>query len=129
MRAAFVLAVVAASPALAKPAGSLNELFAQFRGCLAPPAGALPEMAPVGAQTGEVTLRFSLRRDGALVGRPHITFARLPAGEAQKRVLLEAFAAALDRCLPVQITDALGGAIAGRPLTLRVNFGARERGI
>jgi hypothetical protein len=119
---AFVLAmaVCAATPALAAPAETLNALFAQFRACIKLPAG---------APAGDVTLRFSLRRDGALLGRPHIAFARLPADDTQKRAALEAVASAFDRCLPAQITDSLGGAVAGRPLSLRLISAARERGI
>jgi len=116
--AAFVASLGFVSPALAAPAESLNDVFAQFRACLVLPAGSPP---------GEVTLRFSLRRDGALVGRPHVAFARLPADD--KAAALEAVAAALDRCLPAKLTDALGAAIAGRPLTLRLISGPRARGI
>jgi hypothetical protein len=121
MRAAFfALAFCAFSfPATAAPAGSLNELFAAFRACLKFPAG---------APAGEITLRFSLRRDGALVGRPHISYTRLP-DESKKAAALEAAAVALDQCLPAKMTDALGGAVAGRPLTLRLISSAPERGI
>jgi hypothetical protein len=109
-----------ASAAPAGPADTLKGLFLQFHACLRLPAG-MPE--------GEITLRFSLRRDGALVGRPHISFARLPADPARRRVALDAVAGALDRCLPAQITQSLGSAVAGRPLTLRLIAGARESGI
>jgi len=77
----------------------------------------------------EITLRFSLRRDGALVGRPHVSFARLPAQADGKRAVLEAVAAAFDRCFPAPITDSLGAAVAGRPLTLRLISRARETGV
>ncbi|MBB4196652.1 hypothetical protein CCR94_20315 [Rhodoblastus sphagnicola] len=120
LAAGVLLAACFSWPAVAAPAQTLNELFAQFRACLKSPAET-PE--------GEITLRFSLRRDGALIGRPHITFARLPADDAKKRAALEAVAAALDRCLPAHITDSLGGAVAGRPLTLRLISRASERGI
>jgi hypothetical protein len=113
MRAALLAFLCSASAFAepAAPAATLNDLFAQFRACLKLPAGAPP---------GEVTLRFSLRRDGGLIGRPHIAFARLPADETQKRAALEAVASALDACLPARVTEGLGGAIAGRPLMLRL---------
>ncbi|MCW2317348.1 hypothetical protein M2322_002907 [Rhodoblastus acidophilus] len=109
---AMGLAVVL-PPALARaaPASSLRELFAQLGACLKQPAD-MP--------SGEITLRFSLRRDGALVGRPHISFARVSGDDVQRQAALAAVAAALDRCLPAQMTDSLGGAVAGRPLTLRL---------
>ncbi|MCW2285076.1 hypothetical protein M2323_003004 [Rhodoblastus acidophilus] len=126
MRVAVSLALLCLNgPASAEPAGTLRALGEQLRACLAQPAAA----GAGTALTGEITLRFSLRRDGAPIGRPHITFSRLPAGEADKQMALDAFAAQLNRCLPLRITESLGGAIAGRPLTLRLSFGARERGI
>jgi len=33
---------------------------------------------PAAAPPGEVALRFGMRRNGGIVGRPHIAFARLP---------------------------------------------------
>ena len=118
---AFVLAFCGAvPPASAAPVDTLNGLFAQFRACLRLPAAMPP---------AEVTLRFSLRRDGALVGRPHVSFARLPAQAEGKRAVLEAVAAAFDRCFPARITDSLGAAVAGRPLTLRLISRARETGV
>lgn len=129
MRAAVLIGLLcAAPPAFAAPAGTMNEMWDQFRSCLVVDARGA-EKAPVWAQSGEVTVRFSLRRDGSLIGRPHITFFRLPPGEAEKRVILDAFAVALNRCLPLQITESLGGAIAGRPLALRMKFGERDQGI
>lgn len=117
---AFLALVMSHAPARAAPASTLRELFAHFGACVKPPA----DMPP-----GEITLRFSLRRDGALVGRPHVSFSRLPADETQKRAALDAAAAALDRCLPAQMTDSLGGAVAGRPLTLRLVSHPPERAI
>jgi hypothetical protein len=108
------------SAAQAAPADNLRDLFAQFRACLTLPAG---------SPSAEITLRFSLRRDGGLIGKPHITFARLPPGEALQGAALEAVAAAFDHCLPARMTDALGGAVAGRPLTLRLISGGREQGV
>jgi hypothetical protein len=95
------------SEAGAAPADALRDLFAALRRCLVIPA------APVGS---ELTIRFSLRRDGALLGKPQITFAKLSGGAAEQRRFAEAVGAAFDRCLPAAITAALGGAIAGRPL-------------
>ena len=76
-----------------------------------------------------MTLRFSLRRDGSLIGKPHITYSRLPKDEADKRRVMENIAIAMDRCLPVKITDGLGGAIAGRMMSYRFAWKGRETGI
>ena len=119
-RALLVLAfcaLAAPAPARAERANTLRELSEQLGHCLAAPG------------EGELTLRLSLRRDGALLGKTHITYSKLPRDDGQKRRLLEGIAAAVDRCLPAKITDALGGAIAGRPLVLRFAPKKREANI
>jgi len=109
------------SAALAAPADNLHDLFAQLDACMTMPAG---------TPASEITLVFSLRRNGSLIAKPHISFSRLPASAEQKSAALEAVAQAFDRCLPAQITDGLGGAIAGRPIAYRwVINGGPERGV
>ena len=119
------LALCAATvPSRAAPANTLKDMFGQLGGCLSREAG-----ADAGGGGAEMTLRFSLRRDGALLGRPHITYSRLPKDEADKRHVVENIAAAMDRCLPVKITNGLGGAIAGRIMSYRFAWKGRETGI
>jgi hypothetical protein len=99
------------------PANTLQELFSQLDHCLA---------VPNGATGSELTVVFSLRRDGSLLGRPRISFAKLPGPAADQRAFAEGIASAFDRCLPALITNGLGGAIAGRPLSMRFVVRARE---
>jgi hypothetical protein len=79
--------------------------------------------APPGTEGSEVTVRFSLRRDGTLLGQPRITYSKLTGDAERQRTFIAAALGALAECLPVKISDGLGGTIAGRPLTIR--FGAR----
>ncbi len=118
------LALCAASPSHAAPANTLKDMFNQVSACLSKGAGG--EEAWRGA---EMTLRFSLRRDGSLIGKPHITYSKLPKDEADKRRVMENIAFAMDRCLPVKITDGLGGAIAGQMMSYRFAWKGRETGI
>ena len=97
--------------ALPAPANTLRELFAELDRCLAGGARA--------AAGSELTVVFSLRRDGSLLGKPRISFAHLAGSPAEQRDFAQAIAAALGRCLPARITDRLGGAIAGRPIAMR----------
>ncbi len=119
---ALTLAILAATnaPAQAAPSNTLAEFLHNLDHCLSSAGG---------APGAEITLRFSLRRDGALLGRPHITYKRLPRDAEAQRRFVEGVAAALDRCLPAPITDALGGAIAGRPISLRLVVKGRETNI
>lgn len=75
--------------------------------------------APGDASGHEITLRFSLRRDGTLIGEPRITYSRLPGDDATARRFVASVLASLAECLPVKLADGLGSAIAGRPLTIR----------
>lgn len=122
LRGAFLALglILAAGPSRAAPANSLRALFAQLTHCLTRTAS---------PAAGQITVRFSLRRNGALLGKPEITYARLPPDPEQKRRFLASVADAFDRCLPVDITDALGAAIAGRPLSVRLVAGRRGKGV
>ena len=100
------------------PANSLRELFARIDRCLY-----VESAGPAGS---ELTIQFSLKRSGELLGKPRISFAKFRGDWFEQRRLGETLAIAIDRCLPVAITDALGGAIAGRQLYLRFIVRARD---
>jgi hypothetical protein len=120
---AYAIALAALSesaawpPSLRQRANTLQELFSQLDHCFA---------APKGATGSEVTVVFSLRRDGSLLGKPRISFAKLSGPATDQRAFAEGIASAFDMCLPALITDGLGGAIAGRPLSVRFVVRARE---
>jgi hypothetical protein len=67
----------------------------------------------------EMSVRFSIKRDGELIAPPRLTYAT-PAASTQTR---DAYRHAIDdslaRCVPLSLTKGLGGAIAGRPLMVR----------
>jgi hypothetical protein len=90
---------------------TLGDLFASFRSCLAGVAG------PAGSQ---LTMRFSLRNNGALVAEPHITYSVAPPGTASARPFENLVLSAFARCAPFDLDPRLGAAIAGRPMTIRV---------
>jgi hypothetical protein len=103
------------------PANTIVEMFSGLKRCLAPVAMA--------AGT-EVTIQFSLNRRGGLIGRPRITYAHWTGDDADRKQSAQAIAGGFDKCLPMQITDRLGGAIAGQPMAFRLRSGAgREENI
>jgi hypothetical protein len=112
------------APPLGGPLGRLRDLFPAIGACWAPPAG-LSRLESL-----EVTVRFSLRRDGSLFGAPRVTFAT-PAAETRAReVLRTSTVEAIRACTPLEITPALGGAIAGRPIAVRFIYqGPKGRGV
>jgi hypothetical protein len=103
------------------PANTLRELDIQLETCISREGD--------WRASGEVTLTFSLRRDGSLIGRPRISFLRAPPGDNNRKQVLQQTAEALDRCLPARITDALGGALAGQPMSLRMIVGDGDKPI
>lgn len=117
------LALFASSSATtrADPADTLTELRNELNTCLR------------GAKSGEVvdiTIVFSLKRDGGLLGKPTIRYSKMPDSPDAQRRVADAVAKALQGCLPLSITDRFGGAIAGHPLAIRIRTGtARESNI
>jgi len=103
----------AVGPAAAEeaPAATLADLQRELRACVAVPA----ERAG-----SEITILFSLRRDGSLLGQPRITHAMLSGDDVAQRAFVADAIAALARCLPARVTEGLGGAIAGRLFSIRI---------
>jgi hypothetical protein len=99
-----------------KPAAPLNtiaDVFAALEACWVPPA--LDE-ARAGMQ---ITVLLSFKRNGEILGMPRITYEAREASEEERLSYRAAMAQALRRCTPLPFTDALGGALAGRLLTVR----------
>jgi hypothetical protein len=99
-----------------QPAAALNtiaEVFAALEACWIPPG---LEQARAGMQ---ITVMLSFKRNGELLGKPRITYETPGASDDERTSYRVAMAQALRRCTPLRFTDALGGALAGRPLTMR----------
>ena len=113
------LALLAAAPAQAQSvaANSLPDLWRGLSRCIG---------APGDNAGSELTIVFALKRDGTLLGMPRITHSHLMGdAEAQKNFVALAIGA-LEKCLPVKITDDLGGAIAGRLFAIRIGRRPKE---
>jgi hypothetical protein len=125
--AAAALFAIAAAPAGAQdaaPANTLHDLGARLEACLK--TGHSRDDLANGS---EVTVLFALKRDGSLMGRPRITHSSLIGGIDDQKLFLAAVISAIDACLPLAITPDLGGAIAGRPIALRIVRGMWRVGI
>jgi len=95
------------------PLDSIRAMYAALRGCWVPPPR---DDARHGMQ---YTIRFAFKRDGAIVAPPRVTYASHDAPPAVREVYREAVDAALKRCTPLHFTDAMGNAVAGRPIAIR----------
>ena len=92
-------------------ANTLMDLRRQIGACL----GA----TPLAATGSRVTIVFMMKRDGSIFGRPRITWSHLE-GDAER---------AVDSCLPLKVTPALGAAIAGRMFSITLGREKPERAI
>jgi hypothetical protein len=108
------LLVFSNAPSLAKDLKQIDRLealYADIKACLRLPS------SPFAA---EITLKFSLKRDGSLLGRPMITHSVLFGREAEQRAFVVGVLSAFNACLPLPITERLGGSIAGRSIYFRI---------
>lgn len=100
-----------------KPAGQLNtlrDLFAVLRACWSPPE------AENGYRGMQLSMRFSFNAEGNLIGVPRITYATRGASQKTRDIYRDALAQSLQGCVPLSFTRSFAGAVAGRPIVIRV---------
>jgi hypothetical protein len=90
---------------------TLQEAFARLFSCWKPPSAT--EATPM-----DITVMVSFNRSGAIMGRPRITYESPKATDSDRFAYRVAVMKALQRCSPMPFTEAMAGAVAGRPLTL-----------
>ena len=92
---------------------NIGDLFAALRSCWTPPPAAT-------AQEGmQMTVRFSFKRSGDLIGPPRMTFATQGVPADVRNTYLKAINDSIGACVPLKFTGNLGGALAGRPIAIR----------
>ena len=92
---------------------NIGDLFAALRSCWSPPPA---DSAKEGMQ---MTVRFSFKRSGDLIGPPRMTFATEGAPSEIRDTYLKAINDSITACVPLKFTGSLGGALAGRPIAIR----------
>lgn len=111
MGVALAALIGVASAARAEPAKTIDAMFSDLNRCLS--SVALPKGT-------DVTIRFMLNRRGELIGKPRITHAQWSGDNSARARSAASIAQGFDHCMPAPITDALGGAIAGRLIAYRL---------
>jgi len=96
------------------PLNTLKAIEVALQACWVPPPinQARPGM--------QITVMMSFNRSGELFGQPKITFESIGASNDERLAYRIAVAQMLKRCTPLQFTDALGNAVAGRPFRMRL---------
>ena len=102
--------IMTIAPGPPAPATNIEDLKNALFRCFAPPPG---------SAGSEMTVRFSLRRNGTILGKPTITYARLSGDDQARRAFAAAVLGSLSACTPVSLSAGLGSAIAGKMIALR----------
>jgi hypothetical protein len=111
-----------AEPAAPKvPLNSLADIRQALRSCWRWP--------PIGeARSGmELTIRLSFKRNGEIIGTPRITYQTQDVSDHERSVYYGALLAALSRCSPLPLSESLGAAIAGHPVTFHIHDTRQQR--
>ena len=99
----------------AQPAqvNTIKELFAKLGSCWKPPPAsrANPDI--------DITVVVSFNRAGEILGHPKITYESEQATENDRVEYRIAVMETLQRCTPMPFTEAMGGAVAGRPFAIQ----------
>ena len=100
----------AISQSSAAPLNTMEEVGAAIQACWHPPAG---------TEGSVVTLSFSFKRDGTLIGPPMPTAINVAGDDKARQAFVEAAADALENCVPLSFSPALAEGIAGNPFTMQ----------
>ena len=108
--AALLLALPTA--VAAEPLHSIRDVIERLHRCWKPPPRA--QARPV-----DITVIVSFNREGAILGRPRVTYETEGASDNDRLAYRIAAMEALQRCTPLPFSQGLGGAVAGRPFAIR----------
>ncbi|MGA7018129.1 MAG: hypothetical protein WBZ25_14190 [Pseudolabrys sp.] len=92
---------------------TIRDVFSALRARWVP-----PEKDAARSDT-QITLRLSFNSHGGIIAEPRTTYVTTDTPPDVREIYWNAATAALKRCTPLQFTDGLGGALAGRPFAIR----------
>ena|SRR5713226_7954431 len=118
--AALLLLVAWSAPAWAEPQrlDTIRDVVTRLHSCWKPPP--LSQANPI-----DITVVVSFNREGVILGHPRITYESEQASDNDRLQYRIAVMETLQRCTPLPFTEALGGAVAGRPFA--IPFRTRKR--
>src|SRR5277367_5005905 len=112
MAAALLLPASASAQGAPAQVNTIQDVFAKLGTCWKPP----PESR---AHPIDITVIVSFNRSGEILGRPRITYESEQADDNDRLLYRVAVMEALQRCTPMPFTDAMAGAVAGRPFAVK----------
>jgi hypothetical protein len=116
-RKKLVVLIVAAGSALAgalgqahaEPLKTMDDVGEALQACWSPPTG---------ISGASVTLRFSFKRDGSLIGPPKTTAVNVQGSEQDRKIFVDAATKAVVSCVPLELASSLANGIAGSVYTM-----------
>jgi hypothetical protein len=117
--APLVLALTVQARAEPQELNTIKDVFARLYSCWKPPP--LSQASPI-----DITVIVSFTRQGAILGHPRITYESEQASDNDRVQYRVAVMETLQRCTPLPFTNALGGAVAGRPFAIPFRTRKRE---
>ena len=109
--AALLLPALLAAKVEAQQVDTIQDVLVRLHGCWKPPP-------PSRANPMDITVIVSFNRAGEILGHPRITHESEQASDNDRLQYRMAVMETLQRCTPLPFTEALGGAVAGRPFAV-----------
>lgn len=97
-------------PSQAEPLQTMDQVGEALQRCWSPPGG---------VSNSSVTLSFSFKRDGTLIGRPQPRAIDVEGDEQAEQAFVDAAIAAVERCVPLSFADTLAQGIGGKVFSLK----------
>jgi hypothetical protein len=94
------------------PVNTIQDLLATMRTCWKPPPRSR-------ANPIDITVVVSFNRAGDILGHPRITYESEQTTDSDRLMHRIAVMQALQRCTPMPFTEAMAGAVAGRPFAIQ----------
>ncbi|MBA8837427.1 hypothetical protein FHW03_000702 [Ochrobactrum sp. RH2CCR150] len=89
---------------------SMEEVGAALQACWSPPAD---------TKNSSVTLSFSFKRDGSLIGAPRATAIDVQGDDKARKAFVDTAIQAVQKCTPVQLAPSLAQGIGGGVYTMQ----------
>ncbi len=108
----MAVSIVLGTAGLSKAAtlNTMDDVGAAIRACWTPPSG---------VKNSTVTLSFSFKRDGTLIGPPRPTAIHVQGDAKARKSFVDAATSALAQCLPLTFSPTLAKGIGGTVFTLQ----------
>ncbi|WP_095201293.1 hypothetical protein [Mesorhizobium carmichaelinearum] len=98
-------------PSQAAVLNTMDDVGDAIQACWTPPAD---------AGNSTVTLSFSFKRNGSLIGPPRPTAVKVAGDDKARKAFIDAAIAAVKKCTPLAFSPALAQGVGGNVFTLQL---------